>query len=70
VDFVEIEQNACPAMSHIIQKGSKPCPHYVETYNTVYKTLCENTPFSYTLEYFDERTGACRQVFRRKEVKS
>jgi len=69
-DFVEIEQDACPAMSHIIQKGSNPCPHYAETYNTVYKTLCENTPFEYTLEYFDERTGACRQAFRRKEVKS
>ena len=40
--------------------------NYSETYNTVYKTLCKDTPFEYELEYFDEETGACRQVFRKK----
>ncbi|MEN8230355.1 MAG: hypothetical protein ABFS38_19490 [Bacteroidota bacterium] len=65
-DYLEIEQDACPGISHIRAKGEKPCPHYRETYFTVYKTLCMNTPFGYELEYFDEETGACRQSFKRK----
>lgn len=66
---VEITQDACPAIAHIVQKGGKPCPCYRETYNTVYKTICENTPFEYVLEYFNDETGACKQQFIRKEKK-
>jgi len=66
---VEITQDACPAISHIVHKGGKPCPFYRETYNTVYKTICENTPFEYNLVYFNEETGACKQLFIIKEVK-
>jgi len=66
---VEIIQEACPAISHIVQKGGKPCPHYRETYNTVYSTICENTPFEYVLENFNDETGACKQLFIRKEKK-
>lgn len=65
-DFIKIEQDACPAISFIKKAGEQPCPHYVETYKTVYKTLCENTPFEYILKDFDEETGACKQVFRKK----
>ena len=65
-NYIEIEQDKCPGISHIRAKGDLPCPHYVETYNTVYKTLCMNTPVVYELEYFDEETGACRQIFKRK----
>lgn len=66
---VEITQDACPAISHIVQNGGKPCPYYRETYNTVYKIICENTPFEYVLEYFNDETGACKQLFNMKEVK-
>jgi hypothetical protein len=66
---VEITQDSCPAISHIVQKGGKPCPFYSETYNTVYKTICDNTPFEYVLEYFDDETGACKQLFNVKEIK-
>jgi len=66
---VEIIQDACPAISHILKSGGKPCPYYRETYNTIYKSLCENTPFEYALEYFNDETGACKQLFIRKEVK-
>lgn len=64
---IEISQDACPAISHIIQAGGKPCPYYRETYKTVYKTICENTPFDYVLEYFDDETGACKQLFTKKK---
>lgn len=68
-DFIEIKQTACPGITHIKSKGELPCPLYIETYQTVYNTLCEDTPFEYILEYFDEETGACRQFFKRKEEK-
>lgn len=62
-----IEQDACPAISHIRAMGNIPCPHYVETYRTVYTSLCKDTPFEYSLEYFEDQTGACKQIFKRKE---
>ncbi len=68
-DYAEITQSACPAISHIVAKGGKPCADYLETYKTVYETMCEDTPFEYRLEYFDEETGACKQTFIRKERK-
>jgi len=68
-NVLEIEQEACPAISHIRAAGGKPCPCYRETYSTIYKTLCMNTSFKYTLEYFDEETGACKQIFTGKEEK-
>ncbi|MCE4565045.1 hypothetical protein INQ51_12055 [Maribellus sp. CM-23] len=61
-----IEQKTCPGISQIKAKGETPCPHYIETYNTVYNTLCQNTPFVYKIEFFDEETGACKQIFERK----
>lgn len=67
-NYVEISQDACPAISHIVRNGGKPCTDYRETYNTVYTTLCENTPFEYILEYFNDETGACRQKFMIKEI--
>lgn len=66
-DSVEIIQDSCPAISHIVSKGWTPCPCYKETYNTVYRTLCEDTPFEYDLEYFNDETGACRQRFIKKK---
>jgi neutral ceramidase len=68
-NFIELTQDACPAISHIVSNGSTPCPYYQETYNTVYKTICEETPFDYKLDYFNDTTGACKQIFIRKEVK-
>lgn len=65
-DYVEIVQDGCPGISHIRDKGQRPCPYYEETYNTVYRTLCEGTPFAYELEYFEEGTGACKQRFTRR----
>jgi hypothetical protein len=65
-NLLTIEQDTCPGITQIKVKGDTPCPYYSETYNTVYKSLCKNTPFEYELEYFDEKTGACKQVFRKK----
>jgi len=68
-NYVEIEQDACPGISHIRAKGGKPCPNYRETYLTIYKTICKGTPFEYIFKYFNDETGACKQLFLRKEGK-
>lgn len=68
-DYIEIVQESCPGITHIRSKGSDPCPYYYETYKTVYETLCRNTPFLYDLQYFNEETGACRQIIKREEKK-
>ena len=68
-NYLEIEQDACPGITHITATGGKPCPYYRETYHTIYKTLCRGTPFNYILKYFNNETGACKQLFIRKEIK-
>jgi len=66
-DFIELQQDACPGMSHIKASGKQPSCCYIETYQTVYGTLCEGTPFQYHLQRFDDETGACTQIFTKKE---
>lgn len=66
-DYLEIEQAACPGISHIRSLGEIPTPLYIETYRTVYSTLCEGTPIDYALVYFDEETGGCKQLFTKRK---
>ncbi|WP_332457183.1 hypothetical protein [Petrimonas sp.] len=67
-DYLEIEQDGCPGIYYIKSLGKVPTTFYSETYRTVYSTLCDGTPFEYTLLFFDEETGACKQIFtKRKE---
>ena len=66
-DFIELQQDACPGISHLKASGNQPSPCYIETYRTVYATLCEGTPFQYRLLQFDSETGACTQLFIKKE---
>lgn len=65
-DELKLEQSACPGITHIQKNGYKPVDQYIETYTTVYEELCSNTPFEYEMIEFDKQTGACRQVFRRR----
>jgi len=66
-DSLEIEQDECPGMNHIKSLGQTPTPFYIETYQTVYSTLCDGTPFEYLLVYFNEETGSCKQIFTKKK---
>ena len=66
-NIIELQQDACPGMSHIKASGNLPYSYYVETYRIVYETLCEDTPFHYELQHFDPETGACAQLFTKKE---
>ena len=60
---IKIEQDACPGISYIKSKGWDPVSDYQETYRTIYRTLCKNTPFEYILQNFNVGTGACTQIF-------
>lgn len=64
--MLEVEQRACPGISHIRKAGYEPVEGYFKTYEIIYGAICEGTPYDYELEYFDMATGACRQVFRRR----
>ena len=69
-DSIELQQDACPGISHIRTSGNRPYTHYAETYRTVYETICEDTPFQYHLQQFDDETGACTQLFTKKGEES
>jgi len=65
-DALTITQKACPGMTHLRNNGHKPVEQYIETYSTVYETMCSGTPYEYVLEKFDRETGACKQRFQRR----
>ncbi len=65
---LEIIQQSCPGITQIRKAGHEPVKGYVETYETVYQTICEGTPFEYELIDFDGMTGACTQVFTKRGV--
>ncbi len=67
-DELVISQEACPGISHLRKSGQKPVEQYIETYSTVYKTLCQDTPYEYVMESFNSDTGKCRQRFQRRSV--
>ncbi len=67
-DALTVSQESCPGIVHIKNKGYEPVEQYIETYTTVYKTMCEGTPYKYVMEKFDPETGACRQRFQRRAL--
>lgn len=68
-DVLVIKQDACPGIAHIRSKGFEPVKQYYETYSTVYAAMCEGTPYEYSLEGFNLKTGACVQRFKRRAGK-
>jgi len=60
--------NKCPGITHILKNNQKPSKAYVETYNTLYKTICEGSPFTYELVYFDKKTGKSKHQFTRRTI--
>jgi len=58
---------SCPGISYIKSKGQIPSKAYVETYKTLYKVLCEKTPFEYTLVKYNENDGKSTHKFTRRK---
>lgn len=65
-DKLIISQDSCPGLSYLLKNGHKPVEQYIETYTTIYRTLCQDTPFEYVMDSFDSDTGKCRQRFQRR----
>lgn len=58
----------CPGITHILKNNQQPSKAYVETYNTLYKTICEKSPFSYKLISFNKETGKSKHQFTRRTI--
>lgn len=67
-DRLILSQESCPGISYLLKNGHKPVEQYMETYTTVYKTLCQDTPYEYVMESYDSDTGRCKQLFQRRSL--
>lgn len=67
-DVLKISQDACPGITYLRNNGYEPVEQYIETYTTIYETMCENTPYEYIMESFNKDTGACVQRFQRRSL--
>jgi hypothetical protein len=65
-DELCIEVAACPAVSHMRERGYPVARLFHETTKTVNETICEGTPYAAELVQYDERTGRSIQRFRRR----
>ena len=63
--IIEIEK--CPVIEYIKDEGEKVSPYFIETTNTVNKTLVEDTPYAFEMISFDKETGKSRQRFYKME---
>ena len=65
-DELRLEVKACPAVTHMREKGYPVAELFVETTRTVNEALCEGTPFAAELVRYDEADGHSIQRFYRR----
>ncbi len=65
-DNLTFSIESCPGVTHIIKNRQIPSITYIETYNTLYKVICENTPFKYNLLNYDKSNGKSTHIFTRR----
>jgi len=63
---LRIEVEACPAVTHMRERGYPVARLFRETTRTVNETICEGTPYTAELLSYDDRTGRSIQCFRRR----
>ena len=66
-DELEIHVNACPAVTHMRERGYPVARLFRETTDTVNRAICHQTPFAAELVQYDEQTGRSVQRFYRRE---
>jgi hypothetical protein len=62
-----IEISECPVIKYIKSQGKGISHLFIETTNTVNKTLVEGTPYAFEMISFDNETGKSRHRFYKKE---
>ena len=58
----------CPVIKYIKSQGKKVSHMFIETTDTVNRTLVEGTPYAFELVSYDKETGKSRQRFYKKEA--
>ena len=66
-DELQIQVEACPAVTHMREHDYLVAPLFYETTKTVNETICEGTPFAAELIDYDEQTGRGTQRFTRRK---
>ena len=67
-DELIIDIEKCPVIEYIKSEGEKVSDYFIETTNTVNKTLVEDTPYAFEMISFDKQTGKSRQRFYKREA--
>ena len=65
-DELILQVEACPAVTHMRERGYPVARLFVETTKTVNEALCEGTPFGAELLEYDEQSGRSVQRFYRR----
>ena len=66
-DELRIEVDACPAVTHMRDRGYPVARLFRETTDTVNQAICHQTPFAAKLLDYDEETGRGIQRFYRSK---
>ncbi len=66
-DELLLEVEACPAVTHMRQRGYAVAELFSETTRTVYQAICEDTPFAVEVLQHDDDTGRSRVRFYRRQ---
>ena len=64
-DELLLEVEACPAVSHMRERGYSVARMFVETTRTVHEALLEGTAFAFELLEYEPQSGRSRQRFYR-----
>lgn len=67
-DELVLEVAACPAVTHMRERGRTVARLFHETTRTVNEALCEGTPFEAELVEYDPETGRSIQRFFRRHA--
>jgi len=65
-DSLWIRVTACPAVTHLRERGYPVARLFRETTRTVNEAICEGTPYAAELIEYDEATGRSVQRFFRR----
>jgi len=63
---LHVRVSACPAVAYMKSTGHQPSKWYRETTNTLYARLAKNAGLRFTLESYDEATGAAAFRFEQE----
>lgn len=64
---LEVRIARCPAVTYMRSVSHVPSPWYMQTTRVVLETIAADTGYAFTLDAYDEETGAASYTFRRSD---